>query len=366
MYASPTQAPATAPATAPAATSSSPAANAGTGPDEGPIAADPGVEETDNESQAETNSLRSSTASLSESISEYRRLHGRTYTQKTEYWGPNDEKQNEGLEINHYWMTLFLNDRLFLAPIGDSPQHVLDVGTGTGIWAIDFADEFPSAEVIGVDISPIQPSWVPPNCKFQIDDIEQEWTFPADFFDFVHIRNLEGSVSDWPRLYREALHSMKPGGYIEVKEFDIEVRSQVQEIDESHPYKAWAKNICAACDKLGKTGKQCVDPGIAHNLREAGFVDIVEKKWPIPIGSWPNDPLLKEVGTGFLEYLDQSLEGFGTFLLKEIMGWEYAEAIVFIAEKRKALKDAKLQPTIDLHLVYARKPEQEAMTAPVV
>lgn len=44
-------------------------------------------------------SLRSSTASLSESISEYRRLHGRTYTQKTEYWGPNDEKQNEGLEI---------------------------------------------------------------------------------------------------------------------------------------------------------------------------------------------------------------------------------------------------------------------------
>lgn len=44
-------------------------------------------------------SLRSSTVSLSESISEYRRLHGRTYTQKTEYWGPNDEKQNEGLEI---------------------------------------------------------------------------------------------------------------------------------------------------------------------------------------------------------------------------------------------------------------------------
>lgn len=29
----------------------------------------------------------------------------------------------------------------------------------------DFADEFPEAEVIGTDISPIQPTWIPPNLK---------------------------------------------------------------------------------------------------------------------------------------------------------------------------------------------------------
>jgi hypothetical protein len=28
-----------------------------------------------------------------------------------------------------------------------------------GIWAIDFADAFPSAEVLGVDLAPIQPEW---------------------------------------------------------------------------------------------------------------------------------------------------------------------------------------------------------------
>lgn len=45
-------------------------------------------------------------------------------------------------------MTLTMMDRkLFLAPIGDSPQHVIDLGTGTGIWALDFADQYPSAEV---------------------------------------------------------------------------------------------------------------------------------------------------------------------------------------------------------------------------
>jgi len=39
----------------------------------------------------------------------------------------------------------------------------MDVGTGTGIWAIDMADRFPNAQVKGIDLSPIQPNWVPPN-----------------------------------------------------------------------------------------------------------------------------------------------------------------------------------------------------------
>lgn len=36
----------------------------------------------------------------------------------------------------------------------------LDIGTGTGIWAIDFADEHPETTVIGTDLSPIQPDSV--------------------------------------------------------------------------------------------------------------------------------------------------------------------------------------------------------------
>ncbi|GKT61711.1 SAM-dependent methyltransferase [Colletotrichum tofieldiae] len=258
-----------------------------------------------------------------------------------------------GVEIlkfndSHYWMTVFFGDKLFLAPIGDDSQTVLDVGTGTGVWAIDFADEFPSAEVIGVDVSPIQPTWVPPNCKFQIDDIEQSWTWPADHFDFIHIRNLEGCIADWRALYENAFECTKPGGYIEIKEFDIESRSQVQTLDDNHPFKTWPKHLLHACDKLGKVGLQCRDHGIAKNLEAVGFVDVVEKKWAIPIGAWANDPMLKEVGIGSLEYLDQSLEGFGTFLLKEMLGWEYSEVLVFVSEFRKALKDYKMQPVFDL------------------
>ncbi len=43
---------------------------------------------------------------------------------------------------------------------------------------------------------------VPPNCKFEIDDYEEDWTFGK--FDFIHGRVLTGSLRDWPRFFQQA------------------------------------------------------------------------------------------------------------------------------------------------------------------
>jgi hypothetical protein len=55
--------------------------------------------------------------------------------------------------------------------------------------------------VIGTDLSPIQPLFVPPNVKFELDDAQLEWTYPENDFDFIHIRCLYGSIADWTKLY---------------------------------------------------------------------------------------------------------------------------------------------------------------------
>src|SRR5688500_15639656 len=45
--------------------------------------------------------------------------------------------------------------------------RVLDLGAGTGLWAIRLGDEHPgAAQVVGNDLSPIPPEWCPPNVKF--------------------------------------------------------------------------------------------------------------------------------------------------------------------------------------------------------
>ena len=100
---------------------------------------------------------------------------------------------------------LVLEGKLHLAPISKDIERALDLGTGTGIWAIDFADEFPNTTVLGTDLSPIQPSTVPPNCIFEVDDASDEWIYPPDYFDYVHIRSLFGSIEDWHTLYSRAL-----------------------------------------------------------------------------------------------------------------------------------------------------------------
>ncbi|KAG5757040.1 hypothetical protein H9Q70_000314 [Fusarium xylarioides] len=138
-----------------------------------------------------------STVSITSSILEYRKHYGRTYEniQSTEYWAPNDAQQNHGLDLTHVGLFFTLDEKLFLAPV-EEPKRVLDISTGTGIWAIDFGDEYPEAEVTGTDLSPIQPVVVPPNVKFVIEDCLLDWTWPEDHFDFIHIRAMYGSVPD--------------------------------------------------------------------------------------------------------------------------------------------------------------------------
>ena len=52
-----------------------------------------------------------------------------------------------------------MGNKLFFAPIGEKPAKILDVGTGTGIWAIEMGDDYPDTEIVGTDLSPTQPSW---------------------------------------------------------------------------------------------------------------------------------------------------------------------------------------------------------------
>lgn len=50
-------------------------------------------------------------------------------------------------------------------------------------------DMYHSAEVVGHDLSAIQPDFVPPNVQFEIFDVEGTWNYSSPF-DFVHCRYL--------------------------------------------------------------------------------------------------------------------------------------------------------------------------------
>jgi hypothetical protein len=70
-------------------------------------------------------------------------------------------------------------------------------------WAIEFADEHPSASVLGVDLSPIQPQHVPVNCSFRVDNAEEDWIL-EEKYDFIHLRAMILAIKNWPRLIQQA------------------------------------------------------------------------------------------------------------------------------------------------------------------
>lgn len=150
-------------------------------------------------------SIESYRTSLNSSSTDYKWENGRRYHSYREgsYRFPNDEREQERLDMAHHMITAALDGRLYLAPIPeDEALRILDIGTGTGIWAMQIGDKLAHCHVIGNDLSPIQPRWVPSNVEFEVDDCESEWPQRPPF-DFIHERSLAGSLSNWPRFMKQ-------------------------------------------------------------------------------------------------------------------------------------------------------------------
>ena len=65
---------------------------------------------------------------------------------------------------------MLMQGKLYISPINLVRRfRVLDVGTGTGTWAIEFAHANPLTQAIGTDLSAIRSKTsVPANCHSQI------------------------------------------------------------------------------------------------------------------------------------------------------------------------------------------------------
>ncbi|KAL7947377.1 S-adenosyl-L-methionine-dependent methyltransferase [Trichoderma barbatum] len=296
-----------------------------------------------------------STRSLWTMDLDYRELHGRRYCR--DYYMPNDELEQLRVTLLHQVFLHIFDGELTLAPLEEPPTHILDVGTGTGDWAIRMAEMFPDCEVVGTDISAIaETESVPVNVFFEIEDAE-DWDRPPDHYDIIHMRGLAGAFRDWRFIYDCAYYSLKPGGWIEVIDFEgFDGIVCIDHFPPESPIHTLFKDIHEAAELAGR--KLNMDHLDAPNLINAGFVDVrvMEYSLPMVFGEPSVDKL-------WLMALIDSIEPSALRLLTEQMGRDPEECKAICEQVAREMAnlsrnaDAK-DLVIKLRLAVARKPLQ--------
>lgn len=191
-------------------------------------------------------------------------------------------------------------------------------------------DKYPYAEIEGTDLSPIQPTAVPPNVQFIVDDADQDdWAVPVNHYDLIHTRILMGCFTDFKDIIKKSFQHIKPGGWMESQDFGMLPGCDDGTMPDNWPFLMWSRDIEEAAYDAGRPLT------MAENLKkwyiECGFVDVQEKVVKLPINTWPRNPEIKALGKWWAENLSAGLQGFSLALLSRVNGWTKDEIEVCLA-----------------------------------
>jgi trans-aconitate methyltransferase len=137
---------------------------------------------------------------------------------------------------------------------------------------------------------------VPPNCFFEINDFESDWDFSKPLpFDFIHARNLVGSVRDFPLLFQRMMNNLQPGGWVEMMDFSGErFFSDDETVQNAPQLNEFVRLLNEACHAFGK------EFGVTKHYKQwmidAGFKNVKEEVYKVCL----SDPRLLVLSTGYI------------------------------------------------------------------
>ncbi|OAA68395.1 methyltransferase [Niveomyces insectorum RCEF 264] len=297
-------------------------------------------------------SLFSSTASLRSSLANHRDENGRKYHafKDGKYLLPTDDEEL-GRQEFQYVLCLATFGTLAFAPLHNI-HRVLDVGCGPGFWAVDFADTHPEAQILGVDLAPVQ-GYAPSNVTFEIDDLEEQWTFSFKF-DYIHVMMMTGAFRDWPAFYHQAFEFLNKDGWVEIQDIDFPLRCADGSLPDDSALKKWSDLMMESSEKSGFFLNTC---GKAVDMmRDAGFVDIVRIPYKWPLGRWPKGKQAKDLGGLVLDNFTGGVETMSLALFTRFLAWNLEQVKTFSAQVKEDFKNPNYHTYFDMYVTYGRKP----------
>src|SRR3984893_15153313 len=164
-------------------------------------------------------------------------------------------------------------------PTIEQMRSILDLACGPGAWVLDMAYEYPRVKVTGIDISRGMIEYAQAlareqnlqNTAFHVMTVLEPLKFPDNSFDLVNARAMFGFMSraDWPKLVKECMRILKPGGILRLTEIEFGITNSP----------ATEKLTGLFLKALSMTGRSFspdgrnlgITPMLRSFMREAGF-----------------------------------------------------------------------------------------------
>ena len=218
----------------------------------------------------------------------------------------------------------------------------------------------------------------------EIDDYTQPWTFEDNSLDYVHLRWLVGTITDWTELFRQAYRVLKPGGWIETFEANGFYESDDGTLTDKTALSKWGTFFEKGSEALGSKASFTVvrDHLQTKGLNEAGFQRVTENYYKaspvdeshllivhhfrrsiadyywliqVPVSEWAKDPKYKQIGLITHAALENDTEGVIGFMATQI-GWTKEEVTAYAAHLRKELRTNAVHAYYRANIVYAQQP----------
>nr|A0A384XC21.1 RecName: Full=Methyltransferase str2; AltName: Full=Strobilurin A biosynthesis cluster protein r2 [Strobilurus tenacellus]ATV82112.1 S-adomet dependent methyltransferase 1 [Strobilurus tenacellus] len=260
-----------------------------------------------------------------------------------------DEVEWARLDAMHNGIAKFLGNELTPVDLGQ-PKKILEIGAGSGAWAIQAAKLYPDADVLAIDMNPIPARPLPPNVRYQNINVLEPFPFEAASFDVIHIRLVLCHLPDGHSVLKRIIDLVAPGGWLLID--DIDWAEAFEGLDKAPGIKRGLTALVRSMEAeagdphYGKTLKPYLEAS-----KELSEVHVREVE--LPVNPIPEDPalaglsqMMRKALVGALGAAKQSSatvgltkevqEGFLSEMAREDMDWSYSCYLYFAAVKKSA------------------------------
>jgi hypothetical protein len=148
-----------------------------------------------------------------------------------------------------------------------------------------------------------------------------------------------GAFRDFPKIFRYSYDNLNPGGWAEFQDYYAELQCVDGSLSGT-ALERWNRLFLEAVEKMGLSGRAAAK--FRTQMVQAGFVDVVERKFALPGNPWAKGEREKMLGLMQMTNIMDGLHGLSMRMFMGVLGWGAEEVEAFLGDVKRDLQDRNI------------------------